>query len=148
MNRLINRIDMNNISRFRELGLLGFIVLLAIFIQFRNPAFLTIGNLKDLITNTALLGILALGMMLVLITRGIDLSIGSTVALSGMITALFVSSYPGIHPMLAICIGIIVGMGCGIFIAILVAKVGILPIIASVGLVYRVRGKHFTEASV
>src|SRR5690625_3431067 len=145
-NSLIRNIDMSNISRFRELGLLGFIILLAIVIQFFNPAFLTMSNLKDMITNTALLGILALGMMLVLITRGIDLSIGATVALSGMITALFLSTYPSLHPIFALLIGIVIGMLCGIFLGFLIAKIGILPIIASLGLMYAFRGMTFWVA--
>ncbi|MBP7495788.1 MAG: ABC transporter permease [Spirochaetales bacterium] len=66
--------DWTRIERLRELGLLVFIGLLSIAVQVRNPAFLTMNNLMTLLTNTAILGILAIGMMLVLVTRGIDLS--------------------------------------------------------------------------
>ncbi|WP_226037455.1 ABC transporter permease [Aquibacillus saliphilus] len=138
-----NRMNLATISKFREFGLLGFIVLLTIVIQFLNPAFLTLGNLTDLIKNTAILSILALGMMLVLITRGIDLSIGATLALSGMIAALTVSAYPDLHPLLAILIGILVGVVCGVVLGFLVSKVGILPIIASLGLMNAFRGLTF-----
>ncbi|WP_228275682.1 ABC transporter permease [Gracilibacillus oryzae] len=131
------------VSKFRELGLLGFIIILAIVIQFLNPAFLTLGNLSDMLKNTAILCILALGMMLVLVTRGIDLSIGATLALSGMITALTVSAYPGLSPFLAILLGIIVGSACGVILGLLVSKVGILPIIASLGLMNAFRGMTF-----
>jgi rhamnose transport system permease protein len=128
------------VARFREVGLLGFILLLAVFIQFRNPKFLTLENLEDLITNTAILGILSIGMMMVLLTRGIDLSIGATLALSGMISALFVSANPNIHPLVAILLGILVGIICGMILGFLIAFIGILPIIASLGMMYAYRG--------
>ena len=60
----------------------------------RNPSFLTLSNIRDLLTNTAILGILAVGMMMVMLTGGIDLSIGATIALSGMVSALTVSAVP------------------------------------------------------
>ena len=82
-------------ARFRELGLLFFIVLLCMIIQLRNPSFLTWDNIQDLVNNTAILSILSVGMMMVIITRGIDLSVGAILALSGMISAMTVSEYPG-----------------------------------------------------
>ena len=103
-----------NIYKFRELGLLGFIIILSLVVQMRNSSFLSGENIVDLITNTAILSILALGMMLVLVTRGIDLSIGATIALSGMIVAQIVSSNQIMNPLLLILIGIIIGMLCGI----------------------------------
>lgn len=81
-----------SIAKFRELGLLGFIIILCIFIQTQNQSFLTLENISDILKNTAILGILSVGMMLVIITRGIDLSIGATLALSGMIAAQTVSA--------------------------------------------------------
>jgi len=52
----------------RELGLLGFIVVLALLFQLRNPEFLTFSNLRDLLNNTAILGVLSVGMMMILLT--------------------------------------------------------------------------------
>ena len=83
------------IPQFRELGLIVFIVVLSIAIQLRNQEFLTLSNLRNLFTNTAILGILSIGMMMVLLTGGIDLSIGAVIAFSGMVTALTLRSYPG-----------------------------------------------------
>jgi rhamnose transport system permease protein len=132
-----------SINKFRELGLLGFIILISILVQFRNPSFLTFENINDTLTNTAILAILAVGMMLVIVTRGIDLSIGATLALSGMISALTVSAYPGIPPILAILLGMLIGTACGALLGLLVAKGGILPIIASLGLMNIYRGFTF-----
>ncbi|AFH65676.1 ABC transporter permease [Paenibacillus caseinilyticus] len=132
------------LAKFRELGLLLFIVLLSAAVQLRNPSFLTLENINDLITNTAILSILAVGMMLVIVTRGIDLSIGATLALSGMISALAVKAVPDLHPLLTLLLGTLVGVVCGIVIGFLIAKMGVLPIIATLGLMNVFRGLTFT----
>ncbi|MCQ6559453.1 ABC transporter permease [Paenibacillus mendelii] len=129
-----------SIAKFRELGLLVFIILLSVGVQLRNPSFLTWENINDMATNTAILSILAVGMMFVIITRGIDLSIGATLALSGMIAALTVGEFPGMNPILAILLGMGVGLVCGIVLGFLVAKIGILPIIATLGMMNVFRG--------
>lgn len=133
-----------NVSKFRELGLLGFIIIISLVVQLRNPSFLSGENINDMFTNTAILSILALGMMLVLVTRGIDLSIGAIIALSGMISAQVVSTYQGLNPFLAILLGIAVGIICGVINGFLVAKIGILPIIATLALMNIFRGITFT----
>lgn len=137
------KMGIEKIQKMREFGLIAFIIVLAIFVQFRNSSFLTISNLADLMTNTAILSILAVGMMMVIITRGIDLSIGANLALSGMLTAMLVKTYPALHPLLALLIGTVIGLICGIVIGFLVAKTGILPIIASLGMMNVFRGITF-----
>lgn len=131
------------IVKFRELGLLLFIVLLSFGVQVRNPNFLTWENINDIATNTAILAILAVGMMLVIVTRGIDLSIGATLALSGMVAATAVKDMPGLHPLAALGIGIGVGLICGMALGVLVAWVNILPIIATLGMMNVFRGLTF-----
>lgn len=130
-------------ENFRELGLLIFIVALSLLFQIRNPSFLTLANVRDLLANTAILGILAIGMMMVLLTGGIDLSIGATMALSGMVSALTVSVNPGIPPILSIGQGMLIGLTAGIITGILIAYFNILPIIASLGLMNILRGATY-----
>lgn len=132
-----------NIGKVREIGLLMFIVILSVGVQLRNDNFLTLENINDLMTNTAILSILAIGMMLVIITRGIDLSIGATLALAGMSSALLVSKNPDMSPILVIFIGIVIGMLCGAVVGGLIAKINILPIIATLGLMNVFRGITF-----
>ncbi|HOV65192.1 MAG TPA: ABC transporter permease, partial [Spirochaetia bacterium] len=127
-------------ENLREFGLLLFIIVLCILVQLRNASFLTVQNIMDILTNTAILSILSLGMMMVLITRGIDLSIGATIAFSGMVTALTVSRYPGLSPFIAILEGMALGGIFGAIIGMLVAKFSILPIIASLGMMNIIRG--------
>jgi len=136
-----------NFGKSREIGMVGFIVIISIFVQMRNPNYLTLENINDLIKNTAILSILSVGMMLVMITRGIDLSIGATLALSGMIASLTVSANPNLSPIIAIGIGIGVGMVCGAVVGGLVSKGGIYPIIATLGMMNVYRGLTFMSSN-
>lgn len=135
-----------NRESLRELGLLLFIVVLCAIFQLRNPSFLTLSNIKDLLANTAILGILAVGMMIVIITGGIDLSIGATIALAGMTSALTVAAVPGIAPVLSILEGMAVGLAVGALVGFLVARFSILPIIATLGIMNIVRGVTYIES--
>ena len=118
----------------RELGLLGFIVFLSILIGIRNPEFLTLKNLLDIFNDTAILLICAIGMLLVIVTGGIDLSIGSTLGLSGMVCALTVRDHPQLPIAAVILVGIGVGLCIGIINGLLVAKCKVLPIMATLGM--------------
>lgn len=128
---------------FRELGLLVFLVILCILFQTLNPTFFTLVNLADMLRNTAILGILAVGMMVVMITGGIDLSIGAVIAFTGMVAALTNQYYPETGPIVPILIGMAIGLGCGVINGVLVAKGGIIPIIATLGMMNVWRGMTY-----
>jgi rhamnose transport system permease protein len=130
-------------SKFRELGLVFFIVVVSIAVQARNHEFLTPNNLGNLFTNTAILGILSVGMMMVLLTGGIDLSVGATLAFCGMVCGLTVKSYPGIPMPILLIEGSLIGSMAGLVIGILVARFSILPIIASLGMMNIMRGMTY-----
>lgn len=131
------------LSGFRQLGLLAFIVVVSIAVSIRNKSFFTAGNVSDMLTNTAILGILAVGMMMVILTGGIDLSIGSNMAATGMIVAIHIAASPGIPPFVAILEGVAIGGVCGAIIGLLVSRGNVLPIIASLGMNYIYRGITF-----
>lgn len=97
-------------------------------------------NLTDMLTNTSILAILAVGMMMVLITGGIDLSVGAVVALSGMSSAVFIRDFPNIPVIVAVLVGLFVGLFSGLVLGRLIAKGRILPIIASLGMMNVYRG--------
>jgi len=136
----MNRSRIAFTENLRELGLLLFIVGISVAVQVRNPAFLTLSNINSLLTNTAILGILAVGMMLVLVTRGIDLSVGAIVAFAGMVTALTVARFQGLPPLAAILLGAVIGLLIGVITGVLVARFDVLPVIATLGVMNVVRG--------
>lgn len=130
-------------ASFRQLGLTLFIVFIAVVVSMRNPSFMTFENISDMLTNTAILGILAVGMMMVILTGGIDLSIGANMAVTGMVVAMHIAAVPSIPPVLAILEGVAIGAACGALIGILVSRFNVLPIIASLGMCYIYRGITF-----
>ncbi|MCL2410201.1 MAG: ABC transporter permease [Treponema sp.] len=131
------------LSKFRELGLVFIIIILAIVVQSRNSEFLTPRNIDNLFTNTAILAILSVGMMMVLLTGGIDLSIGSIVAFSGMVVGITVKNFPDIPPAILVAQGALIGAAIGLVTGTLVARFSILPIIATLGMMHIVRGLTF-----
>jgi rhamnose transport system permease protein len=103
-----------NIFKQRELLLAVLIVAMIGLVGLRAPVFLTAASLGNLLTDSTLLVMLALTQMFVIITRGIDLSVASNLALSGMMAALLASSHPqlplGLIMLAALCIGLLLGL--------------------------------------
>jgi len=125
----------------REISLILVIIVISIFVQLRSGGnFFTPENIADLFTETAILAILAVGMMMVIITAGIDLSIGAIMALAGMIGTTILKGNQEINPVLIILISIVIGTLCGMINGALVSKLRILPIIATLGMMNVFRG--------
>lgn len=131
----------------REMSLVIILIILSFFIQLRNHTFLTISNLNDLVTNAVMLSILAIGMMFVLLIGGIDISIGSTIALSGMSVALLLKANPGIPTPVAFLLGILIGTLCGLLIGLIITKGKVIPIIATLGFMNAYRGATYLIAN-
>ena len=139
---------MNNLNfkkifsdNIREISLILVMIVICFFVQFRsNGKFFTTENISDLFTETAVLAILAVGMMMVIITAGIDLSIGAIMALAGMIGTTVLKENKGISPIIILLIAIAVGIVCGMINGALVSKLKILPIIATLGMMNIFRG--------
>jgi len=134
---------LRRISGRREIVLSAFIIILIIAVSIRSPYFLTISNFKNILLDSSLLMILAIGQMMVIITAGIDLSVASTLAFSGMAVGLIVSNNGGIHPLLAILMGTGIGMVIGSLNGFLISKAGIPPIIATIAAMVIWRGSTF-----
>ena len=87
---------LNSLLKHREALLGAVIVLMVIAIGSRVPSFITPGNLVEMFNDTSILIVLALGQMMVLLTKGIDLSMAANLALTGMIVALINFHYPDV----------------------------------------------------
>lgn len=138
--------DIKKLTSSREMSLVLILIVLSIFIQIRNNSFLSLANINDLITNAVMLSILAIGMMFVLLIGGIDISIGSTIAFSGMSVALILRSNPQIPTVLSFVLGIVIGSLCGFVIGLIIAKGRVIPIIATLGLMNIYRGATYLIA--
>ncbi|MBB1513241.1 ABC transporter permease [Tessaracoccus sp. MC1627] len=126
--------------------LIGFMVILAIV---TGGTFLRSQNLINVVVQVAPIGIVALGMMFAIITKGIDLSVGSTVALVAVVSASLAqvqsdtAMFPGLPPMpifVSIIVGLLVGAIVGAIVGTLVAYFRIPPFVATLGMMTAARG--------
>jgi rhamnose transport system permease protein len=138
--------NLKKITATREMSLVIILIVLSAFIQVRNSTFLSLSNLNDMLTNAVMMGILAVGMMCVLLIGGIDISIGSNIAFSGMSVALLLRSYPGIPTVFAFVLGILIGSFCGVLVGLIITKGNVIPIIATMGLMNAFRGATYLIA--
>lgn len=124
------------------------LIVLVIIFSLMSDAFLTPGNLITMTRHVAYNAILALGMLLVILTGGIDLSVGSIVGLSGIVAGVLlqglglsifdVVAYPAVW--VVIVIALIVGGLVGWLNGLLITRFGVAPFIATLGTMYMARG--------
>ncbi len=139
---------MSRILKAREVWLGLAILLMLVAITFRAPSFTTPDNLASIFNDTSILMILALGQMAVILTRSIDLSIASNVALSGMILALLNHHFPGIPVPLLIVAAPLIGLAFGAINGVLVWKLDIPSIVVTLGTLTIYRGSSFLLSGV
>jgi len=112
---------------------------LCIVMAFLLPTFRSTGNMTSVVYRTSVVGIIAVGQLLVIIVGGIDLSVGSVAALSGAIMAILLGTYHIAAP-LAILIGSAAGLVCGALNGVMVTQFRIPPFIATLGMMMAARG--------
>jgi ribose transport system permease protein len=123
------------------IGLLFVYVLFAILTPLLGPQhFATMSNLEQIFRQTTVVGIAALGMTMIIISGGIDLSVGSTLAMSVVVVAWVLDRTNGQGVVKAACAGVIAATICGIIMGFLVTVLRLSPFIASLGLWGAVRG--------
>lgn len=109
-------------------------IVYVIFVTCINPTFLSTGNIFNVLRTTGFTLITVVGMSLVLITGGLDLSVGSVLALGGVITGMMCKA--GVPVLFAIIAGVLVGGINGL----IIVKAGIPPLIVTLGMQYAARG--------
>ncbi|MET3704906.1 ABC transporter permease [Citrobacter sp. UYEF32] len=129
--------------KHREGLLGGVIVLMVLAIGSRVPSFIGPGNLVEMFNDTSILIILALGQMMVLLTKGIDLSMAANLALTGMIVALLNFHHPDIPVWALLILATALGLVMGIINGLLVWKMGIPAIVVTLGTMSIYRGIIF-----
>ncbi|MBF1007637.1 MAG: ABC transporter permease [Lachnospiraceae bacterium] len=124
---------MNVFKQKKEFVILAIIVLLSVLITLVNPVFLTFNNIVDFIRSNAVYGIMAFGMLPVLVTGGIDLSVSSTIALCAVVAGKFMQANPGTNVFVVILLSMLVGALVGAINGFLITKIKIPPIVATIG---------------
>ena len=112
--------------------------LIAIVLSILSPFFLTVGNITNLMKQVSIVAILAAGQSIVIISGGIDLSVGSVLALSAVTTGWLVIH--GVSPEIATCGGVLVGTLAGFVNGVVITRGRIPPFIATLGMLGIARG--------
>ncbi|GEK90437.1 ABC transporter permease subunit [Alkalibacterium kapii] len=122
----------------RKLGPFFALIVLMIFVTIMNPNFIQIGNILNLLRQVSINGLIAFGMTFVIITGGIDLSVGSTLALSGALGAGMIAG--GWNPVLAVLGALLIGGLLGAVNGIVITKGKTAPFIATLATMTIYRG--------
>ena len=128
-----------SVSRIlRSYGILIAFVLICIVMTILSPVFLTVTNVLNIIRQSSIYGIMAIGMTFVILTAGIDLSVGSILAIAGAIAAGTVKAGMGME--VTIIAALAVGLGCGLVNGLLVTMGRITPFVVTLGMMSVARG--------
>jgi inositol transport system permease protein len=120
-------------------GLALALVAIGAMLSFASPVFLTIPNLLGVVRQISINGILAVGVTFVLLTGGVDLSLGSLVALAGVVAACL--AHPGQGPVIVpVAAGILTGSMCGAVNGLVVTKGRVAPFVVTLGMMTVARG--------
>ena len=109
--RIVIRKRKNVVLRFlsiREIGALIPLVIIAVIVSFANPSFATLPNILNMLRATSYVFVIGVGMTYVLCSRGLDLSVGSQMALSGVLLGVFL-----VNMKLPIWAGVVITLGMG-----------------------------------
>lgn len=126
-------------NALKKLGpLTGLVFVFTLFSILRPETFPTANNIQLMLLQTAVVGIAALGMTIVIISGGIDLSVGSVIALSTVVIALFMNA--GASPFVAALGGVAVGALCGALIGAFITRLRLAPFIVTLAMWGALRG--------
>jgi rhamnose transport system permease protein len=128
------------VLRFRELGLVVALVLIVGLTTAANPRFLSGQSIRDIVLAAAITILLATGLTVVVLTKGIDLSVGSVLGLSAFAIASMLREFPGVPIPVAMLAGLGLGAVCGLLNAAVVALGNVPPLVATLGTLYIFRG--------
>lgn len=137
---------MKHIFKSREIWLAGVILLLLVLVSTRSSQFVSLRNLANVLNDTSILIMLALGQMVVILTRSIDLSMAANLALCGMVAALVNVAFPGVPVPVLLLGAALLGTLLGALNGVLVWKLDIPPIVVTLGTLTIYRGLIYVMA--
>lgn len=134
---------MKKIMGYRNIGLVFGLIGLMVLAAIITPSLFSFPALISMLRNNAVYVFLAIGMMVILVTGGIDLSVGSTLALSGVVCTSLMSSHMDVPAVVWVLLSIVIGAICGAFNGFVVGYLKVVPMIATLGTMYIYRGFAF-----
>lgn len=134
------------VSRVRELGLLVVLLLIVVVVGVQVPQFLTFANMVQILLSISILAIVAIGETLVILTRNVDLSVGSIVGFSAFVAANLFKQHPDTGLLFGILLGCALGLAMGVLNGLVVTWGRVPAIVATLGTLYAYRGLDFIYA--
>jgi rhamnose transport system permease protein len=128
------------VLRARTFGILGVLALFVLITTAIEPRFLHAGNVRFILATTALYAIVAVGETFVVITRNVDLSVGSVVGLSAYVSANMFQVHHGIPIPVVFLVGLGVGLACGLVTGIITAVGRVPSLVVTLAMLYIIRG--------
>jgi len=122
----------------RHLGVIATLIILWVFFSITSPYFFTLYNILNVFNHVTITLILALGMVFVIASGGIDLSVGSTLGFTGIVVALLLQANTPV--LVAVLAGLVTGAGVGFFNGALITKFKLQPFIVTLGMLSVIRG--------
>jgi len=132
--------------RVRELGILAALALVVIVTTAVNPRFLSAQSIRDLLLNAAIIALLTVGQTLVVVTRNVDLSVGSVLGLTAFMTGSLFLGRPGLPVVAAVLAGVLVGVVCGAVNGAVTAIGKVPSLVVTLGTLYVFRGIDYAWA--
>jgi ribose/xylose/arabinose/galactoside ABC-type transport system permease subunit len=125
----------------RDYGIYIILVIVTLVFSFTTKGFATISNLILILLQVSVMGIMSIGMLFVILSKGIDLSVGSILAIAGIFSGLLAKEGPTpINVALALGVPLLLGLVCGLFNGFLVSWGRLPPLIVTLGTMYAFRG--------
>ena len=134
----ISRKVLVEIFRIREIGVLMALILLLILFSLTSPVFFSVNNLLNVVRQVSLLGIIAMGMTMVIVSGEIDLSVGAVYGLAAVVAGMLMTN--GVSIIISIIFALLAGMGFGLINGILVTYARIPALIVTLGTLNVARG--------
>ena len=128
------------VFRIREFGIIAVLLVFVAVTTSIQPSFLNQQNLQFLLINTTVYALLALGETMVVVSRNVDLSIGSVLGLSAYVSASMFGHHPGIPILLVFLIGLGIGLACGMANGLMVAVGRVPSLVVTLATLYIIRG--------
>lgn len=123
-----------------ELRMLSVVLFLVFCLSLTSPYFLTVNNILNVMDQCVVVGIVSLGATLVILTAGIDLSVGSVLAVAGVVLGM---SFGPLGVYGAIAASLVAGMVCGMISGLLVTWAGLAPFVATLGMMAIARSQAY-----
>ncbi|CAB4952340.1 unannotated protein [freshwater metagenome] len=133
----------DRLIRARELGLLVVLALIVFATGVIEPNFLDADSLKQTVLNVAIIAVMTAGMTLVIVTRNIDLSVGSILGLSAFVCGDFLTKNPDVPWPVGVVIAVVIGAACGLLNGVLVTWGRVPALVVTLGTMYALRGVAF-----